>query len=544
MEGKVDKEVKVSFAKQIKRVETMNDPIRPNFDDDTLPLAASLLGVEDFLFDELDDDALTDAYEQVGPDLEIESATWTSSSEQLQKGVEASDALSSLDNDEGINIYADLDKQVKVKYDGTPAGNDRSLPPHEQSSDANCKEQNRKRQASASPPPTPPGSRRRKKEKGKPKRPLSAYNLFFKKERRVVLQEDTGSSDESRKVSFENLAKIIGKRWARLEKADHKEFDELAHKDSIRYRKEMKKFELANNSSWLEQYGLTAPNHIKWPTFPFANTPRSFGNNKTIPSFPSQFSGPPSLVSPDYGPSPPLYPPFSELPEQQQQQLLQNIMQHQIALQQATQSRTNSSSFPQGNQLPQQQLPQQQLPQQQLPQQQLPQQQLPQQQLPQQQLPQQQLPQQLPQQQQLLKQQQQLPKQRQHQQPDAYAPQPTPACPHQQREQPSPCAPQPAPAGDTVGPVKAMDPLRHPQAFPIPLGTEIVLCDHNGVPHKYTVQYTLYSMKRDDAAQYMERLATAFQQVPVESAAAKGKKLPRKIAPRPPTGLKTEDHAS
>jgi hypothetical protein len=65
-----------------------------------------------------------------------------------------------------------------------------------------------------------------------------------------------------------------------------------------------------------------------------------------------------------------------------------------------------------------------------------------------------------------------------------------------------------------------MDPLCHPQAFPIPLGTEIVLCDHNGVPRKYAVQYSLYSMKRDDAAQYMERLAAAFQQAPVESAAA------------------------
>jgi hypothetical protein len=266
----------------------------------------------------------------------------------------------------------------------------------------------------------------------------------------------------------------------------------------------MKKFESANNSSSLEQYELTAPNHIKWPTFPFANTPRSFGNNNTTPSFPSQFSSPPSLVSPDYGPSPPLYPPFSELSEQQQQQLLQIIMQHQIALQQATQHRASNSSLPQqGNQLPQQQLPQQQLPQ---------------------------------------------------QQPNAYAPQPAsagpqpapagpqpaPAGPQHQREQPNPCAPQLAPVGDTASPAKAMDPLHHPQAFPIPLGTEIVLCDHNGDPHKYTIQYSLYSMKRSDAAQYMERLATAFQQLPVESTAAKGKQLPRKIAPRPATEVKTE----
>jgi hypothetical protein len=310
--------------------------------------------------------------------------------------------------------------------------------------------------------------------------------LFFQKERRNILHDGV-SSDDSKKVSFEDLAKIIGKRWARLGKEDHKEFDELAHKDSIRYRKEMKKFDAANNISSLEQYvyGLAAPNHIKWPSFPFANTPISSGNNNMTPPFPSQFCGPPSLISADYGPPLPLYPPFSELPEQQQQQLFQPIMQHQIALQQATQHRANDSSFPQGNQLPQQH-------------------------------------------------------QQQQQQPAPAGPQPAPTGPQQQHEQPSPYAPQPALAGDTASPAKATDPLRHPQAFPIPLGTEIVLCDHNGVPHKYTVQYSLYSMKRDDATKYMERLATTFQQVPVESAAAKVKQLPREIAPRPATKVKTE----
>jgi hypothetical protein len=449
----------------------MNNNIRPNSVDDALPLAASVLDVEEFLFDELDYDVLP------------ESSTWTSSSEPVKKGVEASDVLSSLDSDEGNNIYADLNKKVEVKYHGSPVSNDRGLPPHEQISAANCKDQDRKRQASSSPPTPPPCSRRRKKEQGKPKRPLSAYNLFFQKERRNILR-DGSSSDESKKVSFEDLAKIIGKRWARLKKQDHKEFDELAHKDSIRYRKEMKKFDAANNISSLEQYGLTAPNHIKWPSFPFANTPISSGNNIITPPFPSQYSGHPSLISADYGPPLPLYPPFSELPEQQQQQLLQPTMQHQIAFQQATQHRANDSSFPQGHQLPQQHQQQQQL----------------------------------------------------QQQPDAHAQQPAPAGSQYQHELPGPDAPLPA----LANPAKTTDPLRHPQAFPIPLGTEIVLCDYKGVPHKYTIQYSLYSMKRDDATKYMERLATTFQQVPVESAAAKVKQLPREIAPRPATEVKTE----
>jgi hypothetical protein len=466
----------------------MNNPIRPNFEDDTMPLSASMLELENWLFGGLDDDVPTDACEAVTLAQEIESVSWTSSSELVKKGVEASDALSSLDSDEDSednNIHTDQSKKIDVKYNDRPVGNDQGLPPHEQNSDANCKDQDRKRQASSSPPPTPPCSRRRKKEQGKPKRPLSAYNFFFQKERRTVLQ-DGDSSDKSKNVGFENLAKIIGKRWARLKKEDHKEFEELAHKDSIRYRKEMKKFNSAKHISSPEQYGLTAPSHIGSPSFQFANTPVSFGNSNTPLPFPSQFSGPPSLISADYGPSPPLYPPFSELPQQQQQQVLRTIMQHQIALQQATQHRTNNSSFPQGNQLPHQQQQQQQ----------------------------------------------------QQQQPGAYAPKPASAGPQQHYGQPSPYAPQPAPTGDTATPTKAMDPLRHPQAFPIPQGTEIILSDQNGVPRKYTVQYSLYSMKRDDAAKYMERLATAFQQVPVERAAAEEKQLPIKIAPRPATEVK------
>jgi hypothetical protein len=419
-----------------------------------------------------------------------------------------------LDSDED-NKCTDQSKKIDRKYNESPVGTDRGLPPHQEPKrDKISKEQDRKRQASASPPPAPPGSRRRnKKERGMPKRPLSAYNFFFQKERPNVLQYGD-SSDNTKKVSFENLAKIIGKRWGRLEKEDRKVFDKLAHKESIRYRKERKEFNSAKNISSLEQFRLTASSHIRTSPFPFANTPASFGNNNTTQPFhPSTFWPQQALIPAHHGPSPPLYPMFSERPEQQQQQLVQTTMQHQIVLQQAQHHRTNNSSFPQGTQLPPQ-LPHQLLHQlsHQLLQQ--PPQQLPPQHLPPQDLPPQLPPQQLPPQQQLPQQKQQ---QQQQQQPGAYAPQPAPMCPQEQREQP---APQPAPAGaDTASPAKAMDPLRHPQSFPIPLGTEIALCDRNGVRHKYVVQYSLYSMKRDDAAQCMERLAAAFPQVPVEKSA-------------------------
>jgi hypothetical protein len=71
----------------------------------------------------------------------------------------------------------------------------------------------------------------------------------------------------------------------------------------------------------------------------------------------------------------------------------------------------------------------------------------------------------------------------------------------QQQQQPPP----------VLMPSKACVDTRRQQSFPVPTGMEVVLPDHNGVERRYKVQYNMYSMKREDAMQYMERLATAGQ---------------------------------
>lgn len=79
-------------------------------------------------------------------------------------------------------------------------------------------------------------SRRKKKPKGMPKRPLSAYNLYFQSERAKILAAAEG---EGEKIGFEGLGKIIGKKWRSLTAEDLKLYEKLAEKDSVRYRKEM-----------------------------------------------------------------------------------------------------------------------------------------------------------------------------------------------------------------------------------------------------------------------------------------------------------------
>lgn len=125
----------------------------------------------------------------------------------------------------------------------------------------------------------------KKKKKGKPKRPLSAYNLFFRDERTRILntipekeveetkkEEETKDKEETEdkeetneeeekvlegkkvsegkstkkkkatphgKIGFESLAKLIGKRWQELDPAEVDKYKKLAEVDSRRYKAAM-----------------------------------------------------------------------------------------------------------------------------------------------------------------------------------------------------------------------------------------------------------------------------------------------------------------
>ena len=128
---------------------------------------------------------------------------------------------------------------------------------------------------------------RPKKPKNKPKRPLSAYNIFFKDERAKILAnipdkteeeegdgeekavkkeegEDGKSGDENAeggdtgdkkkssgkkrkrvphgKIGFESLAKIVGQRWKELPPDELEQYKKRAEEDMKRYRKEMEAY--------------------------------------------------------------------------------------------------------------------------------------------------------------------------------------------------------------------------------------------------------------------------------------------------------------
>jgi hypothetical protein len=80
-----------------------------------------------------------------------------------------------------------------------------------------------------------------------PKRPLSAYNIFFRKERQVLLGEDLASAhvitDQSRrkhrkthgKIGFAEMAKLVGQRWKKLDTTTKQGFEEQANREKVRY---------------------------------------------------------------------------------------------------------------------------------------------------------------------------------------------------------------------------------------------------------------------------------------------------------------------
>jgi hypothetical protein len=120
---------------------------------------------------------------------------------------------------------------------------------------------------------------RPKKPKNKPKRPLSAYNIFFKDERQKILanipdkkegedeedeKDDKEEGDEEEgeekdengkkiaskkrkrvphgKIGFESLAKMIGQRWKELPPDELEIYKKRAEDDMKRYRKEMEAY--------------------------------------------------------------------------------------------------------------------------------------------------------------------------------------------------------------------------------------------------------------------------------------------------------------
>lgn len=81
------------------------------------------------------------------------------------------------------------------------------------------------------------------KPKGMPRRPLSAYNVFFREQRDLVLQESKTRAVSEKSSLFSGMAKVVADRWSRLSSSDAAKYRQAAKLDAERYQREMAEYQ-------------------------------------------------------------------------------------------------------------------------------------------------------------------------------------------------------------------------------------------------------------------------------------------------------------
>lgn len=164
-----------------------------------------------------------------------------------------------------------------------------------------------------------------KKPKDKPKRPLSAYNLFFRDERERLIVSQGCKDGKPKNVGFAALAKHIGGKWKDLDDDSKKRYTVPAEIEQVRYKVELeawKRKQQAINEAW--QCNDDPKNETSEQTLDVSN--HSTASSPTLVSECQKlddhtFQGPYQLVK--ILPSPPKDQPQQQktLPQQQAKQL-------------------------------------------------------------------------------------------------------------------------------------------------------------------------------------------------------------------------------
>jgi len=165
----------------------------------------------------------------------------------------------------------------------------------------------------------------KKKPKDKPKRPLSAYNFFFKEERekilKVVLAEDPSKiqtnpeaddyldeaaigrlKKEGGKVSFEEMGKIIGQRWKNIDPDRLSTYSEMASEDTERYKNEMQAYN-GRQEAKMRSEAMKQPVSYPPPSMAMARVPEGYASHPDMGRGP-----PPGMYADQMGGMPPYSP--------------------------------------------------------------------------------------------------------------------------------------------------------------------------------------------------------------------------------------------
>jgi len=98
-----------------------------------------------------------------------------------------------------------------------------------------------------------------KKPKDKPKRPLSAYNIFFRHERENLMLKVSQGQEKFAKVGFAALAKHIGAKWKQLDPEPRKIYEAQAEIEQQRYKVLLEEWRRKQKSGYGSSKDLLAP---------------------------------------------------------------------------------------------------------------------------------------------------------------------------------------------------------------------------------------------------------------------------------------------
>ena len=102
-----------------------------------------------------------------------------------------------------------------------------------------------------------------KKPKDKPKRPLSAYNIFFRHERENLLYGEGIGHKKPVKIGFAALAKDIAAKWKRLESENRRIYEVQAEVEQIRYKGEVEAWK--RNQDGVSSISVSGAQESYWP---------------------------------------------------------------------------------------------------------------------------------------------------------------------------------------------------------------------------------------------------------------------------------------
>jgi len=87
---------------------------------------------------------------------------------------------------------------------------------------------------------------KRPRDRNRPRRALSAYNIFFQEQKATLdEQRERQKAEGGEKTKwFETLAKIIGARWKEIPQEKRKHYIDLANVDKKRYEEEKERYEI------------------------------------------------------------------------------------------------------------------------------------------------------------------------------------------------------------------------------------------------------------------------------------------------------------